>query len=118
MAPSEITKAYGTVLLTVAPGGTDRTRARLTLSAPVQSATELRWAIIPGRCGSNSLPVLGFDSFPVLEIGSTGRGQLDVEIPFALPNQGTYHVNVYWRGQQLSDVMTCGNLKLAGERGD
>jgi hypothetical protein len=114
MAPSEIVKAYGTVLLTVAANSPNRTRARVTLSAPVQSATELRWAIIPGRCGANSLPVIGFESFPVLEVGNTGRGQLDAEIPFTLPTDGQYHVNVYWQGQQLSDVMTCGNLKLGG----
>ncbi len=28
-----------------------------------------------------------------------------------LPEDGTFHVNVYWQGSQLSDVMTCANLK-------
>jgi hypothetical protein len=31
-----------------------------------------------------------------------------------LPTTGEYHVNVYFQGQgqQISDVMTCGTLKL------
>lgn len=114
IAPSSQNKSYGTVSLTVSPHSQNRTRAEITLTVPLQSATELRWAILPGRCGSASLPMAGFEQFPVLEMSSNGRGQLDAEIPMTLPATGTYHVNIYWRGHQLADVMTCATLRRQG----
>jgi hypothetical protein len=114
MAPTAQTKAFGTVVLTVSERNPNHTRARITLSAPIQSATELRWAILPGGCGTGSLPLAAVEQFPVLEISSNGRGELDAEVPLTLPTMGTYHVNVYWRGQQVTDVMTCANLRREG----
>jgi hypothetical protein len=116
MAPTGQIKAYGTVSLVASPTNQNRTRARITLSAPLQTPTALRWAILPDRCGSGSLPLVGFDHFPVLEVGSNGRGQLDTEVPMTIPTSGSYHVNIYWRGQQLTDVMTCANLRRQGSR--
>lgn len=113
MAPSELTKAYGSVTLTAADGSPTRSHVKLSVTAPVQSQS-LRWAILPGPCGANTLPLIGFEAFPVIEVGATGRGSLDADLPIALPSQGEYHVNVYFQGQQISDVMTCGALRLAG----
>jgi hypothetical protein len=103
-------RAFGTVLLTVAESSPQRTRARITLTSPVNSV-QLRWALLPGRCGSGAMPVMAVELFPLLDIGTNGRGQLDAEVPLTLPESGSYHVNVYWAGQQLSDVMTCTNLR-------
>lgn len=110
MVPSELTKAYGSVTLTSSPASPQRSHVRLTVSTPVKSQS-LRWAILSGPCGANSLPLIGFESFPVIEIGSSGRGTLDADVPLPMPTEGEYHVNVYFQGQQISDVMTCGDLK-------
>lgn len=103
---------YGSAMLTISPRNSKATRAQLTFQAPVQNSTVLRWAILPGRCGAGTIPLIAAESFPDLEIGSNGRGQLDVDLPFELPINGTYHVNVYSRGSQLADVVGCGTLRF------
>jgi len=110
MVPTELTKAYGTITLTSSAASPQRSHVRLTISTPLKSES-VRWAILSGPCGANTLPVIGFESFPLIEIGSAGRGTLDTDIPVTMPTQGEYHVNVYFQGQQISDVMTCGELK-------
>jgi len=107
-------RAFGTVSLTVAEGDANRTRARITIDAPTQNRN-LPWAILTGQCGAGTLPLIGFDLFPQIEVGNNGKGQLDVEIPLTLPASGTYHLNVYWQGQTLDQVMTCANLRRGGK---
>ena len=103
---------YGSAMLTISPRNPKATRVQLTFQAPVQNSTVLRWAILPGRCGSGSIPLLAAESFPDLEISSNGRGQIDTDMPFEMPINGTYHVNVYSRGSQLADVVGCGTLRF------
>lgn len=113
LAPTRLQQASGTVRLRPSVRDPQRTSVSLVVSTPVQEPTSLRWAVLPGRCGAGSLPLLGFDQFPPLDVGSNGRGQLDVEIPLALPQSGSYHVNVYHRGTQLDNVLTCATLRRA-----
>jgi hypothetical protein len=84
------------------------------VSTPPQTVTSLQWAVLPGRCGAATLPVLGFDQFATLDVSPSGRAQLDVEIPLALPQTGQYHVNVYSGGNQLDHVITCATLRRGG----
>lgn len=113
VGPRGQSKAFGTVRLS--SKGVDRTVVDLSLSTSLQNSTSLNWALLPGRCGTGSLPVVGIERFPVIEVGTNGRGQLSSEMALALPESGTYHLNVYWgSGQQLSDVMTCANLRKEG----
>ena len=114
LAPTRQQKATGTVSLTVSPQNPNRTVARITLNSQVQEAGSFPWAVLPGRCGSAALPLVGVEQFPQLEISSNGRGDLTAEVPMTLPSSGNLHVNVYWRGQQLTEVMTCANLKKEG----
>ncbi len=110
MGPRSQSRAFGTVTLEALPGGS-RSRARITVSGSAQSVS-LPWAILPGQCGTGSLPLMNVNSFQVIEVGSNGRGDLTTEIPLMLPTEGSYHVNVYWPGgQQIDEVMTCANLK-------
>ena len=112
VAATGSSKTFGTVNLTVAESSENRSRARITLTAPVSGA-QLKWALLPGRCGSGAVSVMAVELFPVLDVGTSGRTDMDVEFPFTLPSSGTYHVNVYWpTGQQLNDVMTCENLLM------
>ncbi len=110
LGPMGQSKAFGTVSL--ASKGPERMVVNISLSTSLQSSTTLNWALLPGRCGSGSLPVVGVERFAVIDVGTNGRGQLTGEMALALPQSGAYHVNVYWTsGQQLSDVMTCANLR-------
>lgn len=111
-APTSQNKAYGSVFL--AQIGPERTRVRLNVSTPLQGSGVLQWAIHSGRCGSGSLPIVGIERFPVVEIGTGGRGDLDAEMSLALPPGGSYHVNVYLGGQNLNNVLTCGNMRREG----
>lgn len=113
VAPTKLQKATGTVRLRESPQDPRRTKVSLVLSLNVQEPTQLRWALIPGRCGSGSLPLMGYEQFPVLEVGSSGRGQLDVDLPMPLPESGQYHVDIYSGGTQPDNVVTCATLRRA-----
>lgn len=108
-------KAYGTVEMTVPRDSPNRTRVRLTVSAPATSGvTSLRWGIYPGNCGSGAPPVVPAEVFPLIELSSNGQGSIDQEIAFEMPNQRALHVNVLQgSGTQLSNVLTCANLRRA-----
>jgi|SRR5687768_9184253 len=110
LGPTGQAKAFGNV--TLVSRGPERMAVEISLSTPLSGSTSLSWALIPGRCGSAAMPIVGFERFPVIEVSNNGRGQLNTEMALALPTSGSYHVNIYWPGgQQLSDVMTCGNLR-------
>lgn len=111
LAPTRLQQASGTVRLRGSARDPQRTSVALVVQTAVQEMTSLRWAVLPGRCGAGSLPLLGFDQFPPLDISSSGRGQLEVEIPLPLPTSGAYHVNVYYGGTQLDHVLTCATLR-------
>lgn len=105
-------RIYGTVSLTSVDDNRDRTRVRLNFTSQSGSnSCTVQWALLPGRCGSGGLPPLPIDNVPIIEVGSDGRAQLDTELSLSLPESGEYHVNVYSGGQELSNVITCANLK-------
>jgi hypothetical protein len=113
-APAERAKAFGSVVLSATPQDAQRTRAQITFNMPVQAPTEFRWALLPGRCGSNAFPLVGFEAFPIIEVGNNGRGQLDAHLPVTIPTDGGHHVNVYQGGQQLDNVVACANVRREG----
>ena len=106
-------KAFGTVELTVSPNRQTNTHVRLTVSVPVEPGlNNLGWAVHPGNCGSGNPPVIAPGMFPAMVVSANGRGSIDDDIPFQLPESGTYHVNVFrGGGSQLNDVITCGDLR-------
>ena len=111
LAPRSNIKAFGNVELLPAAEGTNRTRVRIVLTAPVENRN-FSWAILTGRCGTASTPMLSVDMFPPIEVTANGRGQQDVTIPLQFPGEGTYHLAIYWTaGRDVSDIMTCANLR-------
>lgn len=88
-------------------------RVQLSLSTHLNNAESLQWAVVPGRCGSNMLPIVALTRFPQIEVGPNGRADLDFEIALAMPATGNFHVNVYFRGTTIQNVLTCGNLSPA-----
>lgn len=113
-APTRLQQASGTVRLRRSERDPNRTAVALVVTTSVQDAAALRWAVLPGRCGSATIPLLGHEQFPPLEMGSMGRGQIEIELPLELPQSGNYHVNVYSGGRELEHVVTCANLRRGG----
>ncbi len=73
---------------------------------------DLSWAILPGACGSASLPLLPLSNFPELSLAGGGRAQLTATLPIDLPTVGTYHIDLYRdRLGGIESVVGCGNLK-------
>ena len=109
---TERQKAYGTVELFESPSRETRTRVRLTVSLPDAAVNTVGWAIHPGNCGSGTPPVMAPGAFPAIVISANGRGTIEEEIAYTLPESGNYHVNVFrGAGTQLNDVLTCGSLR-------
>lgn len=106
-------RAYGTVELRVAPNRPTNTHVVLNVSVPMEPGlTNLGWAIHEGNCGSGNPPVMSPGSFPTIIVSTNGRGSVDDDIAFKLPEYGSYHLNVFrGNGTQLTDVITCANLR-------
>ena len=102
-------KTTGSVFMSQA--GQDRIRVRLVVSTSFPDGQYLKWAILPGMCGSNMMPIAPVDQFPIIEMGTNGQGEVDRVLPLSMPATGQFHVNVYRGGSQLEHVLTCGNLK-------
>lgn len=112
---SERQNAHGRVELTVTPSAPTLSHVILNVTIPAQPGLDVvGWGIIQGGCGSGNPTVLSPSSFPPIQIGTNGGGKIDVKVPFIIPDNGNYHVDVFrGQGNQLSDVLTCGELHPA-----
>jgi hypothetical protein len=109
------TNISGDVLLTAL--AQDRLKADITIANANGARSELFWALVSGRCGSNSIPALAVNQFPVIELSSNGGGHINAEVPLALPTSGGYHVNLYLtHGGDESDVLSCANLRMENKK--
>lgn len=106
-------RIYGQAeMIEIPEANSPRSRVRITFTSQSGGTSYIaQWALLEGRCGTGSLPVIAIDNFPTIEVGSNGRAQLDTEIALGVPTTGEYHINVYVGGQQLDNVITCANLK-------
>ena len=104
---------YGRVELSVSPNSPTLSHVIVNVSIPNEPGMDLvGWGLSPGRCGSGSPLVLSPSMFPAIQIGPNGQGQVDAKIPFIIPDNGNYHVDVFrGSGTQLSDVITCAVLR-------
>lgn len=106
--PAFQNKATGTVFISQA--GLERIRVRLTVSTTFTDGSPLQWAIVPGQCSTDMMPITSVQQFPVIDLTPSGRGEVDAEIALTMPATGQYHVNVYRGGTRHDQVLTCGNL--------
>jgi hypothetical protein len=104
---------YGRVELSVSPNSPTLSHVVVNVSIPNERGVDLvSWGIVPGRCGSGNPLVLSPSMFPAIQIGANGQGHIDAKIPFIIPDNGNYHVDVFrGSGTQLSDVITCAVLR-------
>lgn len=110
---SQRQNAYGRAELTVLPANPMLTHVTLTVSVPNEPGLDLvGWGLSEGRCGSGNPPVLSPSVFPAIQLNASGQGKTDTTIPFIIPENGTYHVNVFrGSGTQLTNVLTCADLQ-------
>lgn len=112
IAPRGRHSATGSIAV-VETRNSERVSVSMSVSSPGHQSTTLRWAVLPGHCGSASTPILSYQQFPVLEISGNGRGDLRVELPMTLQVTASYHANIYYgSGVQLDNVLACTNLRL------
>ena len=75
----------------------------------------LSWSILPGNCGTGSIPVLSTANFPEINIAGGGRGQVTASLPIELPTGGAYHIDIYRdRRQGTESLVGCGNMRYSG----
>ncbi|HJP85977.1 MAG TPA: hypothetical protein VJ852_08310 [Gemmatimonadaceae bacterium] len=110
---SERQNAYGRAEVTVSANNPSLSRVTLTVTVPNEPGLDVAgWGLSEGRCGSGNPPVLAPSMFAPIQLNSSGQGKVDATIPYVIPDNGTYHINVFRRGgTQLSDVITCGELR-------
>lgn len=95
--------------------GTTPMESRINLVFTYAGAERgLTWAILFGRCGNESLPVVPTATFPELDVSGGGRAQLNATISIEVPTSGTYHIEIYKDRTGGSDSMVaCGNFRYA-----
>ena len=110
LGPANTVRVDGSVTVMSTGAGNSKTRVRLTANFPVTNE-QLPWAIAPGACGNGAVAVAAVSKFGTIDVGSTGRGELEVDLAIALSPTEKYHVEVYRSGQTLADVMACATLR-------
>lgn len=110
VGPANQIRVDGSVTVLSTGVGNTQTRVQLTINLPAQNES-LPWAIAPGPCGNGAIAVTDVNKFGTIEVGSAGRGTLDVDLAVALAPGAQYHLEVYRSGQTLHDVMACANLR-------
>lgn len=105
-------RVYGSVKIAFRESS-ERSNVNLTIDTGLQQSEILSWSANPGRCGSGSVPFMPVAQFPGIEVGSTGRGEVNVQdMQLSIPPTGPVHVNVYRAGDTLDKVIACANLRM------
>jgi hypothetical protein len=101
----------GTVTLT--PGArANQTRATVSIRNAPPNA-ELGWRIIQGQCGERG-PELGPQAaYRTIMTRGDGSGEVTATLPFPMPSNNSYHVNVY-SSRQNEVIIGCGGLSETG----
>lgn len=110
VAPAAKIRVDGSVTVISTGVGNANTRVRLTATFPLTNE-QLPWAIAPGNCGNGAIAVTAVSKFGTIDVGSGGRGTLEIDLAIALDPGERYHVEVYRSGQSLADVVACANLR-------
>jgi hypothetical protein len=110
---SQRQNAYGTAVVAVSASNPTLTHVTLTVTVPVDAGVgQVGWGLNQGRCGSGNPTVLPPSSFPAVQLNASGQGTVDAQIPFIIPDNGAYHLNIYrGSGTQLVDMITCADLR-------
>ena len=112
VGPANQIRVDGSTTVISSGVGNTLMRVQLTINVPTQNES-LPWAIAPGPCGNGAIAVADVNKFGTIDVGSSGRGTLEVDLAVALTPGMQYHLEVYRSGQTLADVLACANLRKA-----
>ena len=99
--------------VTVEPGASaTSTHAVVTLTGGEAGAT-YPWHVHSGKCGDNGGVVGQAGAYTPIKIGKDGNGKVDVTLPFAIPDNGAYYVNIHKSATDLGTIVSCGNLSMS-----
>jgi hypothetical protein len=96
------------------PGSTSvETHAMLSLFGAAPGSTHA-WHIHLGSCG-NDLGIIGSpELYTPVVVGTDGRGDMTVTLPFTTPNTGEFYVDVHDSQSSASRIVACAPLTAAG----
>lgn len=111
LAPQGGTKVSGTV--SVEPGkDASSTHATVTITDGDPGAT-YPWHVHSGKCGDNGGVVGQASAYTPIKIDKSGKGKVDVTLPFAIPDNGAYYVNIHHSPSDMGTIVSCGDMSMA-----
>ena len=111
LAPQGGTTVAGQV--TVEPGANaSSTHATVTITGGAPNAT-YPWHVHSGKCGDNGAVVGQASAYTLIKIGKDGNGKVDVTLPFAIPDNGAYYVNIHKSSTDMGTIVSCGDLSMS-----
>ena len=111
LAPQGGTQVAGTVAIEPASGGSS-TKATVTITGGEANAT-YPWHVHSGKCGDNGGVVGQAPAYTPIKIGKDGKGKVEVTLPFAIPDNGAYYVNIHKSSTDMGTIVSCGDLSMA-----
>lgn len=99
---------------TLAPATNPTQSTATVMVANAEPGAKHPWHIHAGTCGSGGGIVGPPDSYTPITIGTNGRGEISVTLPFSTPTQGQFYVNVHKSATDLKTIVACGPLTLPG----
>ena len=111
LMPQGGTTVAGSV--SVEPGSSaSSTHATVTITGGEAGVT-YPWHVHSGKCGDNGAVVGQAGAYTPIKIGKDGSGKVDVTLPFAIPDNGAYYVNIHKSATDMGTIVSCGNLSMA-----
>lgn len=111
LMPQGGTTVAGSV--SVEPGSSaSSTHATVTITGGEAGVT-YPWHVHSGKCGDNGAVVGQAGAYTPIKIGKDGNGKVNVTLPFAIPDNGAYYVNIHKSATDMGTIVSCGNLSMA-----
>jgi CHRD domain len=108
LAPQSGTNISGTATIEAAASSTHAT-VQLTGGDP---GATYPWHVHSGKCGENG-PVVGQASaYTPIKMSKSGTGKVDLTLPFTIPDNGSYYVNIHKSATDMGTIVSCGDLSM------
>lgn len=89
------------------------TRAMLSLFGAAPGSTHA-WHIHLGSCGNDRGIIGSPELYTPVVVGTDGRGDMTVSLPFTTPNAGTFYIDVHDSPSSASRIVACAPLTAGG----
>jgi hypothetical protein len=111
LAPQGGTAVAGSV--SIEPGANaSSTHAVVTITGG-EPGTTYPWHVHSGKCGDNGAVVGQAPAYKPITIGKDGTGKVDETLPFAIPDNGAYYVNIHKSAKDMGTIVSCGDLSMS-----